>query len=99
MESNVQRELPRYKSHKEVWALKIAGLQPSAEDRVSGPNEETDGGLIVTPEDGRYGPFKVSREYAMKHKPAIGGYYVVYRDDYCSYSPSEPFESGYTRIT
>ena len=99
MEPDVQMELPRYKSHKEVWALKIARLQPSLGDRVSGPNEETDGGLIVTPENERYAPFKVSREYALKHKPEIGGYYVRYQDGYESWSPADAFEDGYTLVS
>jgi hypothetical protein len=30
--------------------------------------------------------------------PSVGGYYVVYDDGYKSYSPSEAFEGGYTKI-
>lgn len=62
-------EMPRYKCHKEVWALKIAKLEFSCGNRPAGENEETDGGRIITPEDTRYAPFKVDYEYVAKHKP------------------------------
>lgn len=37
-------------------------------------------------------------EYVAKHKPEVGGYYVVYEDGYKSFSPASAFESGYTRL-
>ena len=33
-----------------------------------------------------------------KHNPAVGGYYVVYKDGYESFSPAQAFEEGYARI-
>jgi len=33
-----------------------------------------------------------------KHKPEVGGYYVVYADGYKSFSPAQAFEEGYTRV-
>jgi hypothetical protein len=38
----------------------------------------------------------VSQEWLNKHKPKIGGYYVIYGDGYTSYSPAKAFEDGYT---
>lgn len=75
-------EMPQYKCHKEVWALKIA--------KVTGK-------LLTFVEQGFVG-ITVSDEYLAKHKPVAGGYYVVYKDGYKSFSPAEAFESGYTRI-
>jgi len=92
-------EMPRYKSHKEVWAVKIAKLEPSCGERPATPNEETDGGLIVTPAEEGFAPFKVDGAYVRKHNPQLGGYYVVYQDGYKSWSPAKAFEEGYTRIT
>ncbi len=37
-------------------------------------------------------------DYMRKHQPKIGGYFVVYKDGYKSFSPAEAFEEGYTRI-
>ena len=91
--SECGREMPKYECHKQVWALKIAELR-----RTGSENEESDGGLIIVPADGGYGAFKVDRDYVAKHKPQIGGYYVVYADGYKSFSPAEAFESGYTRV-
>lgn len=82
-----QIELPEYKCHKEVWALKIADLMSL-----------TDGSAMITPTEERYAPFKVSAEWVSKHEPQKGGYYVVYENGYTSFSPSEAFESGYTKI-
>lgn len=83
---NAQAEMPKYKSHKEVWALKI---------KMIGTNQ-ADGSGLITPEDAGYAAFEVSAEYLEKHKPHPGGYYVVYADGYKSFSPAEAFESGYT---
>lgn len=75
-------ELPRYKSHKEVQALKIADVD----------------GVYLTPEDPRFKPFEVSQAYIERHKPQVGGYYVVYADGYESFSPAPAFEEGYTLV-
>jgi len=87
MSDQPQREMPRYKCHKEVWALKIAEM-------AIGENEESS---LLEVEEG-YGPIEVSADYMAKHQPRIGGYYVVYKDGYKSFSPAEAFEEGYTRI-
>ena len=92
MESE-QREMPKYKCHKEVNALKIKSLRATAN-----PNEETDGSLFMTPTEEGYSDVRLDREFVLKHKPQVGGYYVVYKDGYTSFSPCEAFEEGYTRI-
>jgi hypothetical protein len=88
------REMPRYKCHKEVWALKIAKIVRDGE----GENRETDGSAMITPAEEGYAPFKVNYDYLRKHNPQVGGYYVVYKDGYQSYSPAQPFEEGYARV-
>ncbi|GGE36263.1 hypothetical protein GCM10007276_12190 [Agaricicola taiwanensis] len=75
--------MPRYRSHKEVWALKIASVD----------------GTTLTFEKSGYAPLDVGAEFIERHKPEAGGYYVVYKDGYKSFSPAEPFEEGYTFIT
>ncbi len=80
-------EMPKYKCYKEVWALKIADLKM------------VDGGVEITPADEGFAPFAESVEYFDKHKPQVGGYYVVYKDGYKSWSPAEAFEDGYTRLS
>lgn len=85
-------EMPRYKCHKEVHALKIAQIHPDH------PACVLPGDAMLTPEDTTYAPFLVRADYMRKHKPEIGGYYVVYDDGYQSFSPAMAFEGGYTRI-
>jgi hypothetical protein len=86
-------EMPRYKSHKQVWALKIAEIIDPRE-----PGNESDGSRVIIPADQGYGAFRVDRAYVQKHNPQVGGYYVVYADGYRSWSPAQAFEEGYTRV-
>ena len=92
-----QKELPRYKCHKEVWALKIGNIEY---DYVLAKEEgrETDGSAMITPVESGYARFKVDHDYMRKHDPKIGGYYVVYKGGYKSYSPADVFEEGYTEV-
>lgn len=59
---------------------------------------DVSGSGLISPEDNGYSKFEVSKEYIQKHKPVVGGYYVVYEDGYESFSPAEAFESGNTLI-
>jgi hypothetical protein len=91
---NVSIELPRYKCHKEVRALKIAEVQDPTE-----AGSESDGSRLLVPvESDRYLPIRVDGNYVNKHNPEAGGYYVVYQDGYTSYSPAKAFEEGYSRV-
>jgi hypothetical protein len=80
-------ELPQYQCHKRVRAAKITALRQNGNhdmpDLVLGEI-----GCVVT-----HLP-----DWHLKHKPEVGGYYVVYEDGYASYSPARAFEDGYTRI-
>lgn len=90
-----QTQMPRYQCHKKVWALKIAAIELDG----AGENRDSDGTATITPAEYGYAPIKVDREYMRKHKPEIGGYYVIYDGDfYKSYSPAKAFEDGYTLI-
>jgi hypothetical protein len=103
-----QIEMPRYACHKEVWALKIALVVPADRPTLSELEAllESDGlmgrqpipgaRLIFT--DPRYAPIDVDRDFLDRHNPEEGGYYVVYKDGYKSFSPAEAFEEGYTKI-
>lgn len=86
----VQRELPRYQSHKVVGALKIKSIDD--------PNGATDGSRLLSFEEEGYAPVCVDGDWMRRHRPEVGGYYVVYRDGYKSFSPAQAFEEGYTRI-
>ena len=79
-------EMPRYRCHKEVWALKISLIR------------KWDTFVEIFPADEGYDSFRVTPEWFAKHNPEVGGYYVVYKDGYTSFSPAAAFEEGYTRI-
>lgn len=84
------QKLPRWKSHKEVEAFKIAKVlwnHPIAES-VTAAVLEGGRGLWV----------RVEEAYIKKHNPQIGGYYVRYADGYESFSPAEAFEEGYVPL-
>lgn len=82
------RELPKYQSHKKVWALKIKTISQN----------RTEAGAMLGFEEDGYGAIPVSAEYISKHSPCVGGYFVIYDDGYRSFSPAKAFEEGYTRV-
>lgn len=84
--------MPKYQSHKQVWALKIKDISLG---HTYDSGQEYG---VITPEEDGYGYVEVPKEYIEKHKPQIGGYYVVYADGYKSWSPADVFEAGYTKI-
>lgn len=83
----VSAEMPRYKSHKEVHALKIVRI---------GSRSVVDGARLYF--EHPFAPIEVDQKWVDQHEPKAGGYYVVYDDGYTSWSPAEAFEQGYTRI-
>ena len=95
--NTVPKEMPQYKSHKIVGALKIREIIFDS-DLARAENRETDGSATITPEEEGYALFKVDHAYCLKHKPKSGGYYIVYEDGYKSWSPADAFEGGYTEI-
>jgi len=94
----VTTEMPRYKCHKEVWALKIQAIEYDC-DKARVEGRDTDGSAMITPEEDGYTPFKVGANYINKHKPEVGGYYVVYIDGYKSFSPAQAFTDGYSIVS
>ena len=85
---SVSAEMPKYRCHKEVHALKIESVRLTPIS-LGGPKVE------IMPKDEGFAPFEVDLRWLRRHKPQAGGYYVVYQDGYTSYSPAEAFESGY----
>src|ERR1700722_5779553 len=92
--------MPLYRCHKDVWALKIAEIHreefpPTTAEHQMGGAIVTPGAIIVPAEAG-YAAFRVDGEYLRKHNPQVGGYFVVYKDGYQSFSPAAAFEEGYS---
>lgn len=83
------REMPRYKSHKEVWALKIAAIEI-----------HKDKSATIALADKGYGSFKTDAGWGERFKGDEDdlGFYVVYKGGYTSWSPSQAFNEGYSRI-
>ena len=86
-------EMPKYRCHKEVWALKIKSVEGCGE--ASGLSH---GQYLLSFADVPYSSTIVTAEYVAKHNPQPGGYYVVYDDGYTSFSPAEAFEAGHTSV-
>lgn len=91
---STEAEMPRYKSHKEVRALKIRHVEydkaPEGQDRSAW--------LRLTFVEPQYAPIKIPPEMFARYEPVVGDYYVVYEDGYRSISPAKAFEEGYTRV-
>ena len=92
-ESQALVEMPKYKCIKEVHALKIKDISLG---------HTYNSGLeyaVLTPVEAGFGLIEVPKAYIEKHKPEVGGYYVVYKDGYKSFSPEKAFEEGYIKIS
>jgi hypothetical protein len=78
-EHGAAMEMPRYVSHKKVWALEIADVD----------------GCKLTFADKGYAPVVVPVEMYLRYTPVVGDFYVVYADGYKSFSPRKAFLEGY----
>lgn len=82
-------EMPRYVSHKKVWALEIEGLGPlCGSGDISMAFKDPGFENIV---------FGADDDIFARYKPVAGDFYVVYADGYKSFSPRNAFIEGYTR--
>lgn len=86
-------ELPKYVSHKQVWALKLARIEMLPENA----------GVRLFFHDERYAPLERDYGYQLRIKdggddPDDPGYFVRYPDGYESWSPTKAFEEGYTPV-
>jgi hypothetical protein len=79
--------LPKYKCHKVVGAAKITSMKLY----------ENGDCLLVFGEINK--TLTVDKFWMAKFAPATGGYYVVYKDRYASFSPADAFEDGYALTT
>lgn len=85
MEGQDIAELPKWQCHKVVHALKINVVEYMPDDMV-----------MLQFHDTRFAPIQVST--IRRPKPSNDWYYVVYGDNYFSFSPTKEFEDGYTLI-
>ncbi len=98
-QTTAQIELPKYKCHKVVHALKIAGVV----DHTMAKDPDVEPGGILTFADHRFARIVVDAAWMERFQNTAGregdlGYYVVYADGYKSWSPTKAFEEGYTLI-
>lgn len=81
-------EMPKYISHKQVWAFKIAAIEINADKSAK-----------IVPADKGYAPFNTKPGWAERFTSGDDpGYYVLYTDGFASWSPTKAFEEGYTRV-
>lgn len=88
MSDQNQAEMPRYRCHKVVHALKIDGIIEVM----------TDGQARLRIAEPGFAPITVAQEVVSRRLPIHGDYLVVYEDGYQSISPGKAFEDGYSRI-
>jgi hypothetical protein len=80
-------EMPRYRSHKVVWAIKIAAIEV-----------RKDKSAIIAPADDGYAPFTTKPGWAERFTGSEkdNGYYIQYADGFASWSPTKAFVDGYS---
>lgn len=81
-------KMPRYKSYKLVWALKIAAAEVN-EDKSA----------RIVPEDKEYAVLTTRPGWAERFTYTDDdlGYFVQYEDGFTSWSPTKAFVEGYKR--
>lgn len=82
-------EMPRYVSHKKVWALEISKIEDLSDRLV----------IRLSFAESGYAPVEMRREDNIfsRYKPVPGDFYVQYSDGYKSFSPRKAFLEGYQR--
>ena len=80
------KQLSKYKSHKIVRAGKILDIG----------NGGTEGTFELEIYAGHTIEEKMPADWIERHNPVIGGYIIVYEDDYVSFSPNKAFVEGYS---
>lgn len=84
-------EMPKYQSHKKVWALRIESAEKIGETTITLSFVEKAYTSINLDGDAAQRFMKCAEEGVEDL-----GYYVVYKDSYVSWSPTEAFEEGYS---
>jgi len=89
----IPANMPKYKCHKTLRALKIK--------EIVLVDKQVDGlvAAVIIPVEWDWASITVTQDYMDKHKPEVGGYYIVYEDGYKSFLPAKAFEDGYTLVT
>lgn len=93
--------LPSWKCHKVVRAGKIDLVEAiRTQDGATGLTLGLAWDIPTTEYDNAPGRLFVAvpADWVAKHKPQVGGYFVVYEDGYTSFSPAAAFEDGYSRV-
>lgn len=83
----VDLALPRYRSHKTVSALEIEKC-----------TYHDPGDPIMYFIDTSYAPRRFGIKLVSRYSPVPGDFFVVYDDDYESFSPRKAFLEGYDKI-
>lgn len=88
-EGSAAAEMPRYQSHKKVWALRIAAIEINKDKSAR-----------IAPADAGYAPFTTVSGWAERFHGSDEdtGYFVQYEGGYTSWSPTDAFEAGYSRL-
>ncbi len=93
--SETGREMPKYRSVRDVWALKIKEVIRHPND----PESEEPPGATIVPADEGFAPFEVDHLFRSTQNPTPGGYYVVRKDEGLKlFVPGDYFEANYKRL-
>lgn len=86
--------LTRYRSHKVVRAAKIISISAGMQGLQGFQHR-----LALKVAEGILTHVDVSAEWLHEKRAEAGGYYVLYDDNYASFSPAKAFEEGYTALS
>ena len=95
---NASVEMPRYQSHKKVWALEIKDCQMNEQGEYPDGKIPPHPGWTMSFSDPEYAPRQIGPAVVSRYFPQPGDFFVVYDDGYESISPRQPFLDGYVRL-
>lgn len=86
----IAAEIPRYISHKQVWALEISAVE-------EGKDIEGGKAKFVSFAEPGYAAIECPADMFARYTPVKGDFLVEYSDGYKSFSPRKAFLEGYSR--
>ncbi|MDV2400260.1 hypothetical protein [Vibrio cholerae] len=93
-----QMVMPEYQCIKRVLALEVEEVIHNENPDKTNQSCASSYGAKLVFKNKRYSPVEVDAQYVSKHNPVPGGYFVVYKGGYQSFSPKDAFESGYVPL-
>ncbi len=100
--ATVSKELPKYKLHEIIGALKIKKIEwliIPYDYQIRPPDQFNEIAGIIHWEEEGYDPIEVTLGWVLKYQPQVGGYYIIREDAKTLYDEADNFKTLYLRLS